>query len=158
MVCVWRRGSLTHFCINFFRSELTLLFCVAKILCRNMTHFCIIFLRSEMTSCSVSQKVDTEMGQAPTSQAKPQDAGLKHGKRGLHAQWIIPPPSLVMIRALRGADSWRRSSAVCENQVFLAARAGLGTEIKKPDSTTKAISCFFFFLFSDSAFFFFFNY
>ena len=33
----------------------------------------IIFFRSQMTSCSVSQKVGTELGQAPTSQARPRD-------------------------------------------------------------------------------------
>ena len=37
-----------------------------------LTHLCINFFRLEMTSCSVSQKVNTEMGQAPTSQARHQ--------------------------------------------------------------------------------------
>ena len=39
----------------------------------SLTHFWIMFLWSEMTSYSASQNVDTELGQAPTSEARPQD-------------------------------------------------------------------------------------
>ena len=35
--------------------------------------FVFFSLRSEVTSCSVSQKLDTDMGQAPTFQARPRD-------------------------------------------------------------------------------------
>ena len=36
----------------------------------SLTQSCIIFFPWAMTSCCVSQKVDTELGQAPTSQAR----------------------------------------------------------------------------------------
>ena len=88
-----------------------------------------------MTSCSVSQKVDTELGQAPTLQARPRDTD--------HLQ-----PSNLAARALRSVqhapykfghdpcpvrqDSWRQSSAVCEKHVFFAPRADYGTEQQKP--------------------------
>ena len=36
-----------------------------------LTHFWMIFFESEMTSCSESQKVGTELGQPPTSHARP---------------------------------------------------------------------------------------
>ena len=39
----------------------------------SLTHFWAPFFWSEMTSCSASQKVDTELGQAATSQARPRD-------------------------------------------------------------------------------------
>ena len=56
MVCVsrsrMRRGSLTHFCT--YTPEY-------------------ILSSRNITSCSVSQKVDTELCQAPTSQAKSRD-------------------------------------------------------------------------------------
>ena len=66
-------------------------------------HFCAKRFRSEMTSCSVSRKNDTEMGQAPTSRARPRN--LDHlrpstRQRELYAQWSTHTPSVVTIGGL----------------------------------------------------------
>ena len=82
----------------------------------SLTHFCIIVFWSEMTSCSLSQKNDTELGQTPTSQARPRDTD--------HLR-----PSNLAARALRSVEHtpskfghdrwlvWRQLGAVVKSCV-----------------------------------------
>ena len=79
-------------------------------------------------------KIETELGQAPTSYARRPDEDhlwpLNLATRALCtlSSGAYTLPSLVIIRALRGEDSRRHISAVCEKHLLFAVGAGYGTQ------------------------------
>ena len=88
----------------------------------SLTHSCIVFSWSETTSCSVSQKVGTELGQDPTSQARDRDTDhLRPSNLAARTlRSVEHTPSMFGYDSCRGEDSWRQSSVVCEKSTFFS--------------------------------------
>ena len=121
-----------------------------------LTHLCIIFFRSEMTSGSVSQKVDTEIGPPPTSEAIPRDTdNLRPSK--VVARTVRPvehTPSKFghdPCRVNRGLVVAAKCCVRKARFFFFAVWAAFGTEQGKPEpcvglnsTPQKAKTCFVF--------------
>ena len=114
--------------------------------------FLFFSFRSETTSCSVSQKVGTELGQACTSQARPRDThhllvrALNLAARTLRSVEHTPSKFLSW-PAPSEARTRGCSQVLCAKSTIFCRPTRLGTEQEKPApcvgfNTTKAKACF----------------
>ena len=115
----------------------------------SVTH-CLIFFRSQMNSCYVSQKLDTELGHAPTFQARPRDTDhLRPSNLAAGAlRSVEHAPSKFRHDPCPVRRGFVAAVKYCVRKArFVAVREGCGTERAKPRpcvgfNTTKAKTCF----------------